>query len=128
MRIYTTTVNISSLYSRIKSVYSTSKKYKKFSNTHKYNEHLSQVFTFPKSAKKQLVVQNENIPNTNDNLSEEKSKKIISHYETVIVKLMEELSQQRRLVQKYRCKTRTQENTILSLRKRVKATKQEKNW
>ena len=128
MRIYTTTVNTSSLYSRIKSVYSTSKKYKKFSNIHKYNEYLSQVFTFPKSAKKQLVVQNENIPNTNDNLSEEKSKKIISHYETVIVKLMEELSQQRRLVQKYRCKTRTQENTILSLRKRVKATKQEKNW
>ena len=75
-----------------------------------------------------MVVQNENIPNTNDNLSEEKSKKIISHYETVIVKLMEELSQQRRLVQKYRCKTRTQENNILSLRKRVKATKQEKNW
>jgi hypothetical protein len=46
-----------------------------------------------KSAKKQLVVKNENIPNTNDNLSEEKSKKIISHYETVIVKLREELSQ-----------------------------------
>jgi hypothetical protein len=44
------------------------------------------VFTFPKSAKKQLVVKNENIPNTNDNLSEGKSKKIISHYETVIVK------------------------------------------
>jgi hypothetical protein len=30
-------------------------------------------------------------------------------------------------IQKYRCKTRTQENTIVSLRKRVKATKQEKN-
>jgi hypothetical protein len=58
------------------------------------------VFTFPKSAKKQLVVKNENIPNTNDNLSEEKSKKIISHYETVIVKLREELSQQRQLLQK----------------------------
>jgi hypothetical protein len=84
------------------------------------------VFTFPKSAKKQLVVQNGNILNTNDNLSEEKSKKIISHYETVIVKLREELSQQRQLLQKYRCKTRSQENTIVSLRKRVKATKQEK--
>jgi hypothetical protein len=44
------------------------------------------VFTFPKSAKKQLVVQNENIPNTNDNLFEEKSKKIISHYETVFTR------------------------------------------
>ena len=73
-----------------------------------------------------MVVKNENIPNTNDNLSEEKSKKIISHYETVIVKLMEELSQQRQLLQKYCCKTRSQENTIVSLRKRVKATKQEK--
>ena len=72
-----------------------------------------------------MVVKNENIPNTNDNLSEEKSKKIISHYETVIVKLMEELNQQRQLLQKYRCKTRSQENTIVSLRKRVKATKQE---
>ena len=58
------------------------------------------MFTFPKSAKKQLVVQNENIPNTNDNLSEEKSKKIILQYETVIVKLREELSQQRQLLQK----------------------------
>ena len=92
----------------------------------RHNEYLSQVFTFPKSAKKQLVVKNENIPNTNDNLSEEKSKKIVSHYETVIVKLREELSQQRQLLQKYRCKTRSQENTIVSLRKRVKATKQEK--
>ena len=80
---------------------------------------------FQKVPKKQLVVKNENIPNTNDNLSEEKSKKIISHYETVIVKLREELSQQRQLLQKYRCKTRSQENTIVSLRKRVKATKQE---
>ena len=53
-------------------------------------------------------------------------KKIISHYETVIVKLREELSQQRQLLQKNRCKTRSQENTIVSLRKRVKATKQEK--
>ena len=59
VRVDTTTVNISSLYSRIKSVYSTSKKYKKFSNTHKYNEYLSQVFTFPKSAKNQLVLKNE---------------------------------------------------------------------
>jgi hypothetical protein len=39
---------------------------------------------------------------------------------------VEELSQQRQLLQKYRCKTRSQENTIVSLRKRVKATKQEK--
>jgi hypothetical protein len=53
----------------------------------RHNEYLSQVFTFPKSAKKQLVVKNENIPNTNDNLSEEKSKMIVSHYETVIVRL-----------------------------------------
>jgi hypothetical protein len=37
VRVDTTTVNISSLYSRIKSVYSTSKKYKKFSNKHRYN-------------------------------------------------------------------------------------------
>ena len=59
-------------------------------------------------------------------LSDEKSQKIISHYETVIVKLREELSQQRQLLQRYRCKTRSQENTIVSLRKRVKATKQEK--
>ena len=36
------------------------------------------------------------------------------------------MSQQRQLLQKYRCKTRSQENTIVSLRKRVKATKQEK--
>jgi len=35
------------------------------------------------------------------------------------------LSQQRQLLQKYRCKTRSQENTIVSLRKGVKATKQE---
>jgi hypothetical protein len=55
-RADTTTVNISSLYSRIASVYSTSKKYKEFSSKHRYNEYLSQVFTFPKSAKKQLVV------------------------------------------------------------------------
>ena len=41
---------------------------------------------------------------------------------------MEELSWQRQLLQKYRCKTRSQENTIVSLRKRVKATKQENNW
>ena len=116
VRVDTNTVNISSLYSRIKSVYSTSKKYKKFSNKHRYNEYLSQLFTFPKSAKKQLVVKNENIPNTNDNLSEEKSKKSVSHYETVIVKLREELSQQRQLLQKYRCKTRSQENTIVSFR------------
>jgi hypothetical protein len=40
VRVDTTTVNISSLYSRIKSVYSTSKKYNKFSN-----EYLSHVFT-----------------------------------------------------------------------------------
>jgi hypothetical protein len=60
------------------------------------------VFTFPKSVKKQLVVKNENIPNTNDNLSEEKSKMIVSHFETVIVKLREELSQHRQLLQKYR--------------------------
>jgi hypothetical protein len=40
--------------------------------------------------------------------------------------MREELSQQRQLLQKYRCKTRSQENTIVSLRKRVKATKQEK--
>ena len=73
-----------------------------------------------------MVVTNENVPNTNDNSSEEISKKIISHYETVIVKLREELSQQRQLLQKYRCKTRSQENTIVTLRKRVKATKQEK--
>jgi hypothetical protein len=53
---------------------------------------MSQVFTFPKSAKKQLVVKNENIPNTNDNLSEEKSKKNVSHNKTVIVMLREELS------------------------------------
>ena len=125
VRVDTTTVNISSLYSRIKSVYSTSKKWKKFSNKHRHNEYLSQVFTFPKSAKKQLVVTNENVPNTYDNLSEEKSKKIISHYQTVIVKLREELSQQRQLLQKYRCKTRSQENTIVSLRKGVNATKQE---
>jgi hypothetical protein len=45
-----------------------------------------------------LVVKNENVLNTNDNVSEEKSKKIISHYETVIVKLSEELSQQRQLL------------------------------
>jgi hypothetical protein len=48
-----------------------------------------------------LVVTNENVPNTNDNSSEEISKKIISHYETVIVKLREELSQQRQLLQKF---------------------------
>jgi TRAP-type uncharacterized transport system substrate-binding protein len=66
-------VRVDCKYSRIKIVYSTSKKYKKFSSKHRYNEYLSQVFTFPKSAKKQLVVKNENIPNTNDNLSEEKS-------------------------------------------------------
>jgi hypothetical protein len=36
------------------------------------------------------------------------------------------LSQQRQLLQKYRCKTHSQKNTIVSLRKRVKATKQEK--
>jgi hypothetical protein len=34
----------------------------------------------------------ENIPNTNDNLSEEKSKKNVSHNKTVIVMLREELS------------------------------------
>ena len=45
-------------------------------------------------------------------------KKIISHYETVIVKLREELSQQRQLLQKYPCKTRSQENTIVSFRKK----------
>jgi DNA-binding transcriptional regulator GbsR (MarR family) len=70
------------------------------------------VFTFPKSAKKQLVVKNENIPNTNDNLSEEKSKKNVSHNKTVIVKLRKELSQQRQLLQKYRCKTRSQETPL----------------
>jgi hypothetical protein len=75
------------------------------------------LFPFPKSAKRELVVKNENIPNTNDNVSKEKSKKIISHYKTVIVKLREELSQQRQWLQKYRCKTRSQENTIVSLRK-----------
>ena len=126
MRVETTTVNISSLYSRIKSEYSTSKKYKKFFSKHSYNEYLSQVFTFSKSAKKKtLTVKKENVPNTNDNLSEEKSKKIIAHYETVIVKLREELSQQRQLLQQYHCKTRSQENTIVSLRKGVKAKKQE---
>jgi hypothetical protein len=31
------------------------------------------VFTFPKSANKTVGVKNENITNTNDNLSEEKS-------------------------------------------------------
>jgi len=46
-RVDTTTVNISSLYSRINSVYSTSKQNKRFSNKHRYNEYLSQVFTFP---------------------------------------------------------------------------------
>jgi hypothetical protein len=35
------------------------------------------------------------------------------------------LSQQRQLLQKYRCKTRSQENTIVSFRKGVMATKQE---
>ena len=52
VRVETTTVNISSLYSRIKSVYSTSKKYGKFFSKHRYNEYLAQVFTFSKSAKK----------------------------------------------------------------------------
>ena len=80
---------------------------------------------FQKVPKKQLAVKNENVPNANDNLSEEKSKKIISHYETVIFKLREELSQQRQLLQKYRSKTRSHENTIVSFRKGVKATKQE---
>ena len=109
-------------------MYTVLQKSTRSSRTNRYNEYLSQVFIFPKSSKKQLVVKNENIPNsnTNDNLSEEKSKKIISHYETVIVKLREELSQQRQLLRKYRCKIRSQENTIVSLRKRVKATKQEK--
>ena len=51
---------------------------------------------------------------------------IVSHHETVIVKFREELSQHRQLFQNYRCKKRSQENTIASLRKRVKATKQEK--
>ena len=74
-----------------------------------------------------MVVTNENVPNTNDNSSEEISKKIISHYETVIVKLREELSQRRQLLQKYRCKTRSQENTTVSLIKGVNATKQENN-
>jgi chromosome segregation ATPase len=64
--------------------------------------------------------------NTLSDTSEEKSKKIISHYATVIGKIREELSQQRQLLQKYRCKTHSQKNTIVSLRKRVKATKQEK--
>ena len=72
-----------------------------------------------------MVVTNENVPNTNDNSSEEISKKIISHYETAIVKLREELNQRRQLLQKYRCKTRSQENTIASLIKGVNATKQE---
>jgi hypothetical protein len=45
VRVDTTTVIISSLFSRIKSVNNTSKKYNKFSNTHKYNEYLSHVFT-----------------------------------------------------------------------------------
>ena len=121
-------VRVDCQYSRIKIVYSTSKKYKKFSSKHRYNEYLSQVFTFPKSAKKQLVVKNENIPNTNDNLSEEKSQKIISHYETVIVKLREELSQQRQLLQKYPCKTRSQENTIVSFRKKSNGYKTRTNW
>jgi hypothetical protein len=66
---------------------------------------------FQKVPKESWLLKNENIPNTNDNVSEEKSKKIISHYKTVIVKLREELSQQRQLLQKYRCKTRSQENT-----------------
>ena len=38
VRVDTITVNISSLYSRKKSVYSTSKKYKTFSNKHRYND------------------------------------------------------------------------------------------
>ena len=54
VRVETTTVNVSSLYSRIKSVYSTSKKYKKCFSKHRYNEYLSQVFTFSKSAKKNV--------------------------------------------------------------------------
>jgi hypothetical protein len=62
-------------------------------NKYVLNAH-EKVFTFPKSAKKPLVVKNENIPNTNDNLSDEKSKKNVSHNKTVIVKLRKELSQQ----------------------------------
>ena len=95
---------------------------------HRYNEYLSQGFTFPKSAKKQLVVKNENIPSTKDDLSEEKSQKIISHYETVIVKLREELSQQRQLLQKYPCKTRSQENTFVSLRRKSNGYKTRTDW
>ena len=71
-----------------------------------------------------MVVTNENVPNTNDDSPEEISKKIISHYATVIVKLREELSQRRQLLQKYRCKKRSQENTIVSLIKGVNVTKQ----
>ena len=71
-----------------------------------------------------MVVTNENVPNTNDDSPEEISKKIISHYATVIVKLREELSQRRQLLEKYRCKTRSQENTIVSLIKGVNVTKQ----
>ena len=82
---------------------------------------------FQKVPKKTLTVKKENVPNTNDNLSEEKSKKIISHYETVIVKLREELSQQRELLQQYHCKTRSQENTIVSLRKRSQCYKTRKH-
>ena len=50
VRVDTTTVNISSLYSRIKSVYSTSKKYKKFSNTHKYNDIILLFQKVPKNS------------------------------------------------------------------------------
>ena len=35
------------------------------------------------------------------------------------------MSQQRQLLQKYPCKTRSQENIIVSFRKKVMATKQE---
>ena len=72
-----------------------------------------------------MVVKNENIPNTNDNLSEEKSKKIILQYETVIVKLREELSQQRQLLQKYRCKTRSHHCIF---KKKSQGYKTRKNW
>ena len=73
---------------------------------------------FQKVPKNSWLVKNETIPNTNDNLSEGKSKKNVSHNKTVIVKLRGELSQQRQLLQKYRCKTRSQETPLYLLEKK----------
>ena len=50
VKVDTTTVNISSLYSRIKSAYSTSKKYKKFSNKHRYNDIILLFQKVPKNS------------------------------------------------------------------------------